>query len=228
MPVHGFRYLGLKSGNGDYTLHVENQETLSASVSSGWSDPNGVIQVYGRLRGETVLSVMDNATQEVKTMRIKVTDNYETFRVSVYNNTHPTLNGELFVFLINNKERDAYFFRLNRTGTDYDWLLQAKGTYAFTEEDAQRYLTLTYVTDAEGRFTIAELAPAPHKFLIKDGSRQLFHRLSENLNLGWEDAVTRESPVEPMSLGMKLEEVGTDYKLAGWLEEVFMPEGILK
>lgn len=39
VPMGGIRYLGLESGNGDYSLEVEDQRLISAQVEHGWSTP---------------------------------------------------------------------------------------------------------------------------------------------------------------------------------------------
>ncbi|MCD8183855.1 MAG: hypothetical protein LUE99_13105 [Bacteroides sp.] len=61
----GTRYLGLESGNGDYTLEMANLYIARAQTESGWSCPGGnMIYVYGILSGHTTLTVTDNHTQE--------------------------------------------------------------------------------------------------------------------------------------------------------------------
>ena len=50
VPMGGIRYLGLESGNGDYSLEVEDQRLISAQVEHGWSTPGGsAIYVRGIL-----------------------------------------------------------------------------------------------------------------------------------------------------------------------------------
>ena len=36
VPMGGIRYLGLESGNGDYSLEVKDQRLVSAQVEQGW------------------------------------------------------------------------------------------------------------------------------------------------------------------------------------------------
>ena len=76
------RYLGLESGNGDYSLEVKDTRIASAGTETGWSGvPAGrMIYVTGILTGQTYLTVTDNATQETCTLPIKVVDNYEDIK----------------------------------------------------------------------------------------------------------------------------------------------------
>ena len=79
VPMGGIRYLGLESGNGDYSLEVKDQRLVSAQVEQGWSTPGGsAIYVRGILTGKTTLKVTDYATLESCLLTIKVVDNYET------------------------------------------------------------------------------------------------------------------------------------------------------
>lgn len=66
VPMGGRRYLGLESGNGDYSLAVKDTRIASAGTETGWSGvPAGrMIYVTGILTGTTYLTVTDNATQE--------------------------------------------------------------------------------------------------------------------------------------------------------------------
>lgn len=58
------RYLGIESGNGDYTLEMENPLVAFAEVEHGWTGiPKGnAIYVKGLLTGSTRLTVTDTAT----------------------------------------------------------------------------------------------------------------------------------------------------------------------
>ena len=69
VPMGGRRYLGLESGNGDYSLAVKDTRIASAGTETGWSGvPAGrMIYVTGILTGTTYLTVTDNATQETCT-----------------------------------------------------------------------------------------------------------------------------------------------------------------
>lgn len=117
VPMGGRRYLGLESGNGDYSLAVKDTRIASAGTETGWSGvPAGrMIYVTGILTGATYLTVTDNATQETCTLPIKVVDNYENMELlrsylsNLPNGDANLLPGISDIFLINNHARDAYF-----------------------------------------------------------------------------------------------------------------------
>ena len=69
VPMGGRRYLGIESGNGDYSLEIGNPRIASAGIESGWSGvPAGrMIYISGILTGSTYLKVTDNAPQETLT-----------------------------------------------------------------------------------------------------------------------------------------------------------------
>lgn len=138
VPMGGIRYLGLESGNGDYSLEVKDQRLVSAQVEQGWSTPGGsAIYVRGILTGKTTLKVTDYATLESCLLTIKVVDNYETMRLSrgygsslSENGTAEMLPGISDMFLINNRARDAYFFKQGpQTAFSSGLVLVAKGNY---------------------------------------------------------------------------------------------------
>ena len=66
VPMGGRRYLGLESGNGDYSLEIKDTRIASAGTETGWTGvPAGrMIYVTGILTGQTYLTVTDNATQD--------------------------------------------------------------------------------------------------------------------------------------------------------------------
>jgi hypothetical protein len=229
VPIHGTRSIGIKSGSGDYSIQVKNTGVFSAAEEYGWSNPAGMILISGLLTGEGTLTVIDNVTRETRNLKIKVTHNYEVLRVSTFEDTHPVLSKTPFLFLINNKARDVYF--ADRSGqptiTDNGLRIQGKGTYAFTMENGNTYMTLTYATDNNKKLTNnAAITPAPHKFQITKSSEFALHRLDENLSLNWETPAG-SYPVDQQFLAMKMEEVGTGYKLEGSLEYVEIPQDIL-
>lgn len=69
VPMGGRRYLGIESGNGDYSLEIGNAHIASAGTEIGWSGVPAGCQIYvtGILTGSTYLKVTDNATQETCT-----------------------------------------------------------------------------------------------------------------------------------------------------------------
>ncbi len=239
VPMHGTRYISVKSGSGDYSVRVDNPHLFSASEDDGWSNPEGTFLVRGLLTGESTLAVTDNRTGETANLTIKVTDNYEALQIStlywdestskIMENEHPVFSKIPFVFLINNKERDVYF--ADRSGenslTSNGIKIQGKGTYSFTTEDDKYYLTLTYSEDESGELTDnASVIPTTHKFEITQSSEFLRHRLDENLNLGWE-TIAKAYPDSLRGESITMKGVNSSYQLDGKFEQIEIPTGVL-
>lgn len=237
VPLHGTRYIGLKSGSSDYSLQVGNPGLFSASKEEGWSNPAGMLLVRGLLTGKSTLVVTDNRTGEKANLKVRVVDNYEVLRVSqlyrsdsiIKENNHPVLSKLPFVFLINNKSRDVYFADMDgeKSITENGIRIQGKGTYSLTKGDGKPCLTLIYATNNNGELTNdAAFVPALHKFQITESSEFLRHRLDENLNLGWE-TLSKVYPDNQRGLAMTMKETDSDYKLESKLEQVEIPTGVL-
>lgn len=230
VQIHGTRYIGVESGSGNYTIQVENSGIASASLDPDWSSEAGMILVRGLLTGETTLTVIDNETNETCSLLIKVTDNYEVFRVSKYENIHPVLSKMPFLFLINNDAKDLLFADMEgeKSITDNGVRVRGKGSYSLTMEDNKPYITLIYATDDNGALTDdANITPAPHKFQITKSSEFALHRLDENLNLGW-GTPSASYTAEQSFLTMEMEEVASGYLFETKLEQVEIPQDILK
>jgi len=229
VPVHGVRYIGVKSGSGDYTIQVENTGIFYASEDEGWSNPAGTLSVRGLLTGESILYIIDNNTGETATLKIKVVDHYEVLRVSTFENNHPVISKTPFIFLISNQSRDMYLADMEgeKSVTDNGIRIRGKGSYSFTIEDNKPYLTLTYATDDKGAITNDPAhSPEAHKFQITLGSEFLLHYLDENLNLGW-GTVAKNFSEDQCSLVMKMEQPESGYKFETVPEQVEIPAGIL-
>ncbi len=239
VPIHGTRYISVKSGSGDYSVQVDNPYLFSASEDDGWSNPEGTFLVRGLLTGESTLFITDNRTGETAILTIKVTDNYEALRVStlywdessstIMENEHPVFSKIPFVFLINNKERDVYL--ADRSGenslTSNGIKIQGKGTYSFTMEDGKPYLTLIYPGDENGQLTDdVSAVSTPHKFEITQSSEFLRHRLDENLNLGWE-TIAKAYPDSLRGEAITMKGVNSSYQLDGKFEQIEIPTGVL-
>lgn len=237
VPMGGRRYLGLESGNGDYSLEVKDTRIASAGTETGWTGvPAGrMIYVTGILTGQTYLTVTDNATQETCTLPIKVVDNYEDIKLlrsylsNLPNGDENLLPGISDIFLINNHVRDAYFFKQGeQTAFSSGLTLITQGSYKLEKEEGNNekaILTLTFSEDAA-------TPVSDHKFILW-GNAYVFHRLDKSLNLNWNTppiGETRTSPAPPPSYA--LEEIaggepGTGRQLGFTLSEQEIPAGIL-
>lgn len=229
VPVNGNTYIGIKTGNKDYILRVENPQIIEAEMDWGWSDPTGMIEVYAKEKGETKLFVTDNITKETCEINIRVTDNYIAYFTE--RNDHPALSEVPYVYLLNNNAKDAYFLDRQSIGNnDYKIYKKAQGKYEFNVKDGKRYLTLIYASDSNGKLTDAAIAPTEHEFLITEKTNQeALYKLDVTLGLNWGISAPngiRTSPA-PTKEYMEIEETGTEYKVAGRLEPYQIPEGIM-
>lgn len=235
VPMGGRRYIGLKSGNEDYSLEIGDTRVASAGTETGWTGVPAGRQIYiiGMLTGKTYLKVTDNATQETCTLPIKVVDNYEDLSLSHSNiSSLPNIDPNLLpgiddIFLVNNYARDAYFFKQGeQSATSSGFKLITKGSYRLEQRTADKAtLTLTYSVDA--------IPASEHKFILW-GNSYLFHRLNKSLNLNWDTpsiGETRTSPIPPPSYTLeeitKEGEAGTGKQIEFTFNRKEIPSGIL-
>ncbi len=215
--------LPIISGNGDYTLTVGDDNIIEALYYPSYEGmPFGSISINGKKRGETTLQVTDNVTKQSYTFQIKITDNY--FGCYVTKSDHPALLKERWMYLINNENKDVYFFE---KGKDYTpGTLITQGTYEFTVEDNIPYLTL-YYADSNGQFTDAAIAPTPRKFNIINSNTNTFYALEYYLGIDWDLLKTevRSSPAPMLKLSMEEVSSGKEVDLLHLYAQI--PSGIL-
>ncbi|WP_455593479.1 hypothetical protein [Bacteroides sp.] len=213
------------SGNGDYTFHIDNNEIIDVYFVPDINVPFGVIRVDSKQKGETTLSVTDNATQTTIKLPVKVTDKYIGFNITESNHTALTLNR--WVYLVNNERKDAYFFE-NNPDEQCPASLLAKGSYEFTMENNNAYLTL-YYSESEGQFTEAAIAPTAHKFNISESELRVLQILKIYLNINcWDNLLpeSRTSVITPLYIHLKAED--SNQNIIGRASSELMPENILK
>lgn len=219
------------SGNGDYTLSVENPEVLDAKLDMSSPTGIGYILVTGKQKGETTLSVTDNLTHETVKLKIVVTSGYLAFKID--NSNHPALTDDIIMFLINDEERNCYFISEDHPSPG----TVSKGKYEFSIEtvadNATPYMTLTYASDEHGRFTDAAIAPTSHVFDISGNKLSTYELLAKFLDTDWEklteeqsENLPRTNDIQPIKLEIK--EVDTEYEITSYLSTVDIPEGILE
>lgn len=225
----------IRSGNRDYTLLIEDPEILQAELDL--SSPNGIgyINVTGKQKGETILSVTDNITHETVELRIKVIYNYLAFTIG--NSNHPALTDDIIMWLIDDEARTCYF--ISEDHPSPGTVSSGKYEFSVTKETDNTipYLTLTYASDEEGRFTDAAITdatitPTPHVFDISGNKLSTYEALANFLNIDWEKLIEEQSgnslrsELQPTMLKMK--EVGTEYEITSYLLLETIPEGILE
>lgn len=237
VPMGGIRYLGLESGNGDYSVEVADQRFASAGTDKGWTGVPGGTTIYvrGILTGTTALQVTDYATGESQTLTIKVTDNYQCLRLhhKEDNKEIAALEGIDCLFLIDNaNSREAYLFKQGpQTALTQGLELKAKGTYTSEKEGQDTYLlTLTFqATDSEK--ASAGTPPTTCRLLLP-AIPYVHHRLDKNLHLGWNTpalspAETKTSPEPPTQYTLTLWDDTQQTTAFSFSNELEMPFGLL-
>lgn len=224
IPLEYTYYTSIVSGNGDYTLTVENNEIIEAQVKFTADDhmPFGAIYIEAKQKGETTLSITDKVTQQSRSLKVKVTDRYLGYYITESN--HPALAKERSVYLVNNAARDAYFFEKKKNNA---MALLSHGTYEFKVENDNPYLVLHY-PEVDGQFTIAAVAPTAHSFNIKGSDSQTFGFLQTFLSFKWNDLSPDLRSDMVRFLQMKMKEESTNNSVIGNLHTDPIPMGILK
>ncbi|WP_455664673.1 hypothetical protein [Phocaeicola sp.] len=225
------------SGNGSYSIKVENPEVLDADPFLHEGNEIGYIQLMSKRKGVTALTVTDNVSGETAKLTVTVTDGYMTFPVQRSN--HPALDEHVWIYLINNDARECYFMQ----GDDRDEYATStilfRGTYQFSAEKAREkskyYLTLVYASDENGKFTDAAIAPMQHKFDISGSDSELFKIIPNYLPVNWGVPENASSDVKvaprldmPHVYTLNMKEVGTEYEVILTLSSRSIPEGVLK
>lgn len=231
VPIGGKRHLGIESGNGKYSVEIADPRIASAGVEYGWTGvPHGCsIYVKGSLTGSTVLKVTDYATMKSCNIDIKVVDNYENLTLIPNKESQDLFTGISDFFLVNNPNREVYFFKKGKSITEQELELVTKGTYRLEKEEGNNekaILTLTYA-ESDG-------IPATDHTFILWGDEYIFHRLNKTLNLSWNTkpiVSSRTSPQTPTPYMLeKIEEgvlPGTGKKIGFVFNYGEMPLGIL-
>lgn len=215
------------------TLEVADPELIEAKLIWGYctdSPINTAVFLTSKgEKGETTIRITDHETDETATLSVKVTDSY--LPIGINDSNHPALTNDISFYLVNNGQRDCYFFMLDHM-THQD-VLCGQGTYEFSVEEEEDgtpvpYLTLTYVSDAEGRFTIASLPPTAHKFSLTGSSSMAYAVIRSRLGIDWEGMKPETRDVMPY-IEVVMREVGTEYEIRGTIDEEWkIKQGVLE
>lgn len=199
VPMGGIRYIGLESGNGNYSLEIKDTRIASAQQETGWTGGTA-IYVNGILTGETELRVTDYATQESCVLGIKVVDSYENISLLHSSDSDQDPSTDILpdisdLFLINNPSKDVYLFTQEKAITVYDngLRLAATGSYELEKKGDENAILTLHITES------GATQATTHKFILW-GTPYIIHRLDKNLNLNWDtpplqDSSTRTSAV---------------------------------
>ncbi|MDO4179947.1 MAG: hypothetical protein Q4D36_01510 [Bacteroidales bacterium] len=213
------------------TIEVDDPELIQAKFNWGYytdSPINAAIILTSKgKKGQTSVFITDHENGETATLSVKVVDNY--LPISIDESSHPALTGDISFYLVRNEQRDCYFFMLNHM-THQD-VLGCRGTYDFSleEEDGNLvpYLTLTYVSDAEGRFTVASIPPTAHKFSLAGSSSAVYGLIYQRLGIDWE-GIKPEARDYMANMTVIMKEVGTEYEIRGEIDNSMIQQGVLE
>lgn len=109
--------ISITNGSGDISLDIENEDVLQAIYSKyndDWEEDNlkGHINLYGMQKGVTTLTIIDNVTNDVEKVEVKVTDCYLAYAISESN--YPALEANITLFFVNNQEKECYIFAIDK------------------------------------------------------------------------------------------------------------------
>lgn len=226
------------TGSGNISLDVRNTDIIDASyevnehygeiILGGSSNHLGQINITGKMKGETSILVKDNVTKETVELRIKITDKYLGFTMQSGGN-HPALTEDIHFFLVDNDAHDCYFFLWDHLNNKLRETPIVKGKYEFSVEKEGNgtipYMTLTYPSDENGKFTRAAIAPTPHKFNILKSNDAVYSAFRTHLGVDWDALAGTKSNIRSYTLQMK--EVGTEYAATAEMTNGGIPEGVL-
>jgi hypothetical protein len=218
----GFSYnIPVLSGNGDYTVAVEDEDILSAESFIGEDLGAGQIHIYAKKKGETFVHITDNRSGDEVTLKIKVTDAY--LPGIVLSSNHPLLSAGQYLYLVKNDANDFYIFTKNPSQDDLSLAIQ--GNYDFVAEDNkdnEGYLTGYLIFNYQD----AGMGSQTYKFDISSDPQNSYaiNLLTSFFEIKWEKSVGGPPPA-PL---LKLKEENTDLEIvlqfSSFLE---IPEGIL-
>lgn len=224
--------ISITNGSGDISLDIENEDVLQAIYSKyndDWEEDNlkGHINLYGMQKGVTTLTIIDNVTNDVEKVEVKVTDCYLAYTISESN--YPALEANTTLFFINNQEKECYIFAIDKIHGRLSEQPIAKGSYEFfvTPDDA-----LPQFNGIPGLYlniTDNDATTKSYDFQINANSSQVLSVIQAYLGVEWGklfDSVHTKSPA-PIDMTMKLTIPNTDYQITGMLSTTSIPEHIL-
>ena len=227
--ARGTTSIAITNGSGDLALEVADETILQAAYTGGlYADElKGVIDLYGKRKGTTTLTVTDRITGDRQTVEVKVTDCYLAY--NIFDSNHPSLKAGTTLFWVNNPARDCYLF-------DQENVLDAplaEGTYAFhvaadPEGDA---VSFPYGIPCLRLIGISA-APCDLQIVMQGeggSSPVILSVIAAYLDVDWEK-LAGQAPTRgdlPIDMTLILTVPGTDYRIRGVLSMVSLPEHFL-
>ncbi|GAE82929.1 hypothetical protein [Bacteroides reticulotermitis] len=136
-------YIPIRGGNRDYTVEVADPGVLEVKIDLSSSIGMGNLYLTSKQKGETVITVRDNVTNETVLLNIKVVDAYMGLK-NISSHGEPYVL-DTYLFLTNNENKDFYVYDTDLNTEKY------KGTYAFSVENYKPYLTLSFSKEVNGK-----------------------------------------------------------------------------
>jgi len=229
--------ISITNGSGDISLKIEDENILQAIYvkcdDNKEDSRKGRINLYGMQKGVTTLTIIDNVTNDVENVEVKVTDCYLAYAIAESN--HPALKANTVFFFINNPAKDSYVFAIdNLHGRLYDRPI-AKGSYGFfvTPDPESQFqgipgLRLAFHTDEEGSVIDNDATATSYDLQIM-GNNSVFSVIRTYLGVDWEELLdnTHTKSPAPIDLTMILTVPNTDYQIIGALSTTSIPEHML-
>lgn len=226
----------ITNGSGDISLAIENGNILQATYSGKlYADElRGVVSLFGKQKGNTTLTIVDNVTGDKETVEVKVTDCYLAYVINDSN--HPILPAGTTLFFVNNQAHDYYLFDqdnkynkpiLKDSGYEFFITLDS-GTGAAPAYYAIPNLRLHNSADAGT--TTSKLYDFQIEMYGEDASSSyVLKSIQAYLGVDWEELISNtltKSPA-PIDMTMIMTVPDTDYQIRGLISTVTMPKHIL-
>ena len=228
----------ITNGSGDISLAIEDENILQATYSGElYADElRGVVSLFGKQKGNTTLTIVDNVTGDKETVEVKVTDCYLAYIINDSN--HPVLPAGTTLFLVNNQAQDYYLFDqgniynkpiLKDSGYEFFITLDA-GTGAAPANYAIPNLRLCRHNPADAGTTTSKFYDFQIELYGEDASSShVLQVIQAYLGVDWEELISNaltKSPA-PIDMTIIMTVPDTDYRIRGIISSVSIPKHIL-
>ena len=228
----------ITNGSGDISLAIEDENILQATYNGKlYADkPGGVVSLFGKQKGSTMLSIIDNVTGDKETIEVKVTDCYLAYVINDSN--YPILPAGTTLFLVNNQAQDYYLFDqdniynkpiLKDSGYEF-FITQNADTGAAPTKYAIPNLRLYKHNPADAGTTASKFYDFQIELYGEEASSSyVLQVIQAYLGVDWERLINNaltKSPA-PIDMTMIMTVPDTDYRIRGVLSAVSIPKHIL-
>ena len=171
--------------------------------------------------------IIDNVTNDVEKVEVKVTDCYLAYTISESN--YPALEANTTLFFVNNQEKECYIFAIDKIHGRLSEQPIAKGSYEFFVTPDDALPQFNGIPGLHLNITDNDATTKSYDFQINANSSQVLSVIQAYLGVEWGklfDSVHTKSPA-PIDMTMKLTIPNTDYQITGMLSTTSIPEHIL-